>query len=137
MTRGLALPEVEGANGEVPYVVGSRNPNGALTFAAMPLLDPVKMSYTPKAEVRFDAALEPGVPVGVFGRFSKLMLDDMTGGCRIFARDILGGKSVDITTQCVHEAGRVALPGDVLAEIGASKNPSGDDSEPGAVIEVG
>ena len=137
VTRGLALPEVKGADGEVPYVVGSRNPNGVLTFAAMPLLDPVKMSYTPKAEVRFDAALEPDASVGVFGRFGKLVLDDRTGGRRIFARDILGGDSIDITAQCVREAGRVALPGNVLAEIGASKNPSGDDSEPGAVIEVG
>ena len=87
--------------------------------------------------MRFDAALEPGAPVGVFGRFGTLVLDDRTGGRRIFARDILGGKSVDITAKCVRAAGRVVLPGDVLAEIGASKNPSGDDSEPGALVKVG
>ena len=137
VTRGLPLPEVKGANGEVPFVIGSRHPNGALAFAALPLLDPVKMSHTPKAEARFDAALEPGVSVAVFGRFGSLVLDDQTEGRRILAKDILGGGAVDITAKCVRMAGKIVLSGDELAKIGMSKNPSGDDSEPGVVVEVG
>ena len=136
VTRGLPLPEVKGANGEVPFVLGSRHPNGALMFAALPVLDPVKMSYTPKADVRFGAALEPGVPVGVFGEFGSLVLDDRTDGRRVLAHDILGGESVDITAQCHRAAGRIVLPGDVIAGIGSSQNGKGDDSQPGAVILV-
>ena len=136
VTRGLPLPEVKGANGEVPFVIGSRHPNGSLAFAALPLLDPVKMSYTPRAEARFDAAFEPGVPVAVFGRFGSLVLDDRTGGRRIFARDILGGKAVDVSGKCVRQAGKVVLPGEELAKIGVSANSAGDDSEPGVVVEV-
>ncbi|MBQ6329040.1 MAG: hypothetical protein IJI35_08515, partial [Kiritimatiellae bacterium] len=137
VTRGLPLPEVKGTGGEVPFVVGSRHPNGSLAFAALPILDSVKMSYTPRAEVRFDAALEPGVPVAAFGRFGSLVLDDRTGGLRVFARDMLGGEPVDITAQCHRAADRIVLPGDVIARIGSSQNGTGDDSEPGAVVEVG
>ena len=136
IARGLPLPEVEGTDGEAPYVVGSRHPNGALAFAALPLLDPVKLSWTPKATVRFNAALEAGVPVCVFGRFGSLVLNDRTEGGRIVARDILGGDAVDLTAQCRRENGKVVLPGDALAKIGASQNPPGDDSEPGALVEV-
>lgn len=136
VTRGLDLPEVKGASGEIPFVVASRHPNGALSFAALPLLDPVKMSHAPKADVRFGAALEPGVPVGVFGEFGTLVLDDRTGGRRVLARDILGEKSFDITAQCHRVADRIVLPGDVIAGIGSSQNGTGDDSQPGAVISV-
>ena len=136
VTRGLDLPEVKGANGEIPFVVGSRHPNGALAFAALPLLNPVKMSYTPRAEVRFNAALEPGVPVGVFGEFGLLVLNDRTEGHRVLARDVLGGVPIDITARCRREAGRIILPGEVLAKIGASRNPADDDSQPGVVIIV-
>ena len=136
VTRGLPLPEVRGENGEVPYVVGSRHPDGALAFAALPLLDPVRQSYTPTAAVRFDAALEPDVPVAVFGTFGTLTLDDRTAGHRILARDILGGEAHDITGLCRRVAGCVELPGKAIAQVGGSQNPAGDDSEPGAFIEV-
>ena len=121
----------------MPFVIGSRHPNGSLAFAALPLLDPVKMSYTPRAEARFDAALEPGVPVAVFGRFGSLVLDDRTGDRRVFARDMLGGEPVDITSQCHRAADRIVLPGDEIARIGSSQNGTGDDSEPGVVVGVG
>ncbi|MBO7166917.1 MAG: hypothetical protein J6V88_05255 [Kiritimatiellae bacterium] len=136
VTRGIALPEVKGENGEIPYVVASRNPNGALTFSALPLIDSVKKCYTPKAEARFDAALEKGTPVAVFGKFGSLVLDDCTDGRRIVARDIIGGDAVDITDKCVKSAGKIALPGEEIAKIGASMNPNGDDSNPGAIVEV-
>ena len=123
-------------DGEVPFVVASRHPEGALSLAALPLLDPAKGSWTPAAEARFDAALEPGVPVGVFGRFGSVVLDDRTEGRRVAARDLLGGEPVDLTARCVREAGRIVLPGDALAAVGASRNPPGDDSEPGALVEV-
>ena len=136
VTRGLPLPEVKGRDGEVPFVIGSRHPCGALSFAALPLLDPTRMSYTPKADVHFDAALEIGSPVGVFGRFESLVLADQAGGRQIVAHDILGGEVVDITALCRRAAGRIALPGDELLRIGSSQNPPGDDSEPGVVVEV-
>jgi len=136
VTRGLPLPEVKGENGEVPYVLGSRHPNGALAFSAVPLLDPVKLSYTPRVEVRFDAALEPGVPVAVFGRFGSLVLNDRTENGRVLARDLLGGETVDLTAKCVRAAGKIVLPGKDLAAVGASQNPTGDDSEPGTIVEV-
>jgi hypothetical protein len=94
------------------------------------------MSYTPKADVHFDAALEVGSSVGVFGHFASLVLTDRTCGRRIVAHDILGGEVVDITALCSRAAGRVALPGDELWRIGSSQNPLGDDSESGAVVEV-
>ncbi len=136
VTRGLDLPEVKGTNGEIPFVLGSRHPNGSLAFAALPLLDPVKMSYTPKADVRFNAALEPGVPVGVFGEFGSLVLDDRTEGRRVSARDILGGDPVDIAARCRRAAGRIFLLGGLMSRIDSSQNELGDDSQPGTVILV-
>jgi len=137
VTRGLPLPEVKGTDGEVPYVLASRHPNGALAVSVMPVLDQHKGSYTPLADIRLDAVLEPGVPLAVFGVMRSLSLADGTGGASVFARDLCHGKWIDVTLLCRRTEGRIVLPGEELAKIGASQNPSGDDSEPGALVEVG
>jgi len=61
-------------------------------------------------------------------------LRDGTGGDRIFARDLLGGKPVDITVLCRREAGRIVLPGNGFAKVGTSMNPSGGDSAPATEV---
>ena len=136
VTRGLDLPDVRGENGEVPFVLASRYPGGALAVSAMPVLDQHKGSYTPKAAITLASALEPDVPLAVFGMPGSLTFDDGTRGGRVLVRDLLGGRPVDITALCRRESGRITLPGAELAKIGTSMNPAGDDSQPGVLVEI-
>jgi len=137
VTRGLPLPEVRGTSAEVPYVVASRHPNGALALSVMPVIDQNKGSYTPKASVTLDAALEVGVPLAVFGHAESVILRDATDGEPIFARDLLGGKTQDISAACRRADGRIVLPGALLAKIGSACNTGADDSQPGVLVTVG
>ena len=130
VARGLPPPGVS-AKGDVPYVVCSRNPSGALSVAALPRIvggQPI----TPPADVRLDAALAPGVPLAVFGSVQSVTLrrDAKCGG--IFARDLAGGVLHDITTAASVADGWLTLPGDILARIGSELND--DVSMPGALV---
>lgn len=136
VARGLPLPEVRGENTEIPYVLASRHPNGSLAVSVMPVLDRHRGSFTPTASISLEAALEPCVSLAVFGVAGSVSLRDGTCGARVFARDILGGDKVELTPLCRHKEGRIVLPGDLLARIGAALNPSDDDSQPGVVVEI-
>ena len=136
VTRGLPLPEVTGETGEVPYVLASRHPNGALAVSALPVLDQRRGSYTPRASISLEATLEPGVPLAVFGEVGSLTLRDGTDAGRVLVQDLLGGKATDVTAWCRRTSGRLTLPGPLLAKIGRAGNPDGDDSQPGVRIDI-
>lgn len=137
VARGIELPKVHSANGEAPYVVASRNPNGIVTVAALPVIDQTKGSRTPKVDVTLAAELSDEAPLGVFGHLGSLTLHDATAGERIFARDILGGPAIDITAQCARHEGMITLPGDLLTRLGSAFNAPSDDSEPGTCVFAG
>jgi hypothetical protein len=130
VARGLPLPEVA-AKGDMPYVVCSRNPSGALSVAALPRVVREK-TVTPPADVRIDTALAPGAPLAVFGTVQSVTLrrDAKCGG--IFAQDLVGGAIHDITEASVIADGSLTLPGDLLARIGSESND--DDSMPGTLV---
>lgn len=136
VTRGLSLPEVIGTNGEVPFVIANRNPNGALAVAALPLIDQHKGSYTPSASIKLDAELTPETKLGVFGHVGSLTLADNTNGMHIFARDMIGGAPTDITDKCVRSASKITLPGNLLAKLGSAFNTQTDDSEPATLVTI-
>lgn len=132
VARGMKkLPEVTGWNGAKPYVVASRNPNGALSVAALPRLEDGK-GYTVGHYDVYVPEDPRGVPVGVFGRFQSVAFDCPVR-CRVLARDLLGGKPQDITAECAFLKGRVVIPGMVLTKIGGALGT--DLSEPGALVE--
>ena len=139
VTRGLPLPTVTSAeaDGSVPFVTAGRNPTGAKSVAAIPLVTRAKGFHTPRAHVELDAQLAPGEPFGVFGTFADLTVTVAAGaGMRVLAGDLAGGGREDITDACRIEKDRLTLPGALLARLGSKQNAPGDLSTPGALVEL-
>ena len=130
-SRNLPLPEVS-AGSDAPYVLATRYPNGAIAVAALPRIRNERF-FTPRADVRLDAVLEPGVPLGVFGRFGSLSLR-MREGFRVLVADLAGGRRHDLTAACKIVNGVLTLPGDLLARIGTESGA--DESLPAVFVEA-
>ncbi len=130
VARGLPLPEVI-AEGDVPYVLASRNPAGPVAVAALPRVAGEK-SVTPSADVRIDAVPGPDAPLGVFGSFRTLALRAPQNLGRLFAQDLADGPVHDIRAAATVTDGRLVIPGDLLARIG--KETDNDDSLPATLV---
>jgi hypothetical protein len=133
VARGMELPLVSGA--EVPYVIASRNPNGAVSIATLPRLDAKRGYYFPLADVTV-ALGSADQPVGVFGHYKSLTLRDAGGrsGLRILAQDLAADSSVDITARVTFRGSDVVIPGTLIDAIGCSARSPGDVSDPGLVL---
>jgi hypothetical protein len=142
ITRGgLSLPTVKVDAGEPPFVVASRNPNGAICIATLGrtvCTSPTDRKYwTPLADITLAAGKLTG-PIGIFGHYKTLTLtfDAPMSGRTILAQDILDYQSKDITPQAAIKGNTVTLSGDLIDRIGLEKASLGDKSDPGMVISI-
>lgn len=143
VTRGLPLPQVTPVSGSIkPFVVASRNPNGAVAVATL------GRTLCPSAADRewitgevADVALQVGSnsgPIGIFGRYHSLTLtfDKPVAGHRMLMQDLAGSTPQDIT-HLVHASGdSVIIPGALIDRIGRSAATPGDKSDPGLVLVI-
>lgn len=137
IARGLELPEVKGANGEVPFVVASKNPiSGAVTVGALPFLTLERKYHTPLADVALKTPVDAETPLAVFGEVRSLVVACPAKPSAVWAQDAAGGTVHDVTAACVYGNGRLRLPGDLLAKIGREANGPHDLSLPGAMLRV-
>ncbi len=136
VTRGLPLPQVRCA-GDPPFVLASRNPNGAVTIAAIGRVFHDSGYVTPRADVTLDVGTL-GAPVGVFGYFGSLTLaaDAPFGDVQVFAQDLAGDAAVNITDSVTVDGNRLTIPGAVIEAVGLSAAALGDLSDPGMVLIV-
>lgn len=136
VSRGMALPSVR-ADGEAPFVIASRHPNGAIAVAALPRASRQEGIHSPLADVSIEAG-EGASPIGIFGSYRSLTLrlaEDL-GSRRAWVQDLAGESAVDVTVR-VHRNGRsLTLPGDLIHEIGTAARSSGDISDPGLVLQL-
>lgn len=135
VARNLPLPRVY-ADGEPPFVVASRHPNGAVAVATLPRTGAGRLT-TPPADVT--VAIGSGAaPVGVFGvyRSLTLLLDAPLGERRIWAQDLAGEQAHELTIGIDGAATQITLPGEVLRAAGLAAATPGDESEPGVVLAV-
>jgi hypothetical protein len=142
ITRGgLPLPTVTVATGEPPFVIASRNPNGAITIATLGrtiCTSPTDRKYwTPLADITLAAGKLTG-PIGIFGHYKTLTLtfDAPISGRTILAQDILANQAKDITAQVAIKGNAITLPGSLIKQIGLEKASPGDKSDPGMVISI-
>lgn len=141
VTRGLPLPTVMAASGSVkPFVVASRNPNGAVSVATMGRA--LCSSATDRqwitgevADVKLDIGKYSG-PIGIFGRYHSLTLtfDKPMTGQRLLAQDLAGESPQDITRLVRFTGNAVEIPGALIDRIGRSAATRGDKSDPGLVL---
>ena len=143
VTRGLPLPEVTPAVGSIkPFVVASRNPNGAVAVATLgrtlcPSATDRRWITGEVADVTLHVGRNSG-PVGIFGRYHSLTLvfDKSVDGHRVLAQDLAGSIPQDVTRLVHISGGRLLIPGTMIDRIGRSAATPGDKSDPGLVLVV-
>jgi hypothetical protein len=136
IARGLPLPEVA-ADGQPPYVIASRHPNGATAVATLPRRLVGFGEVMPAAEVAVEVA-DDAAAIGVFGRYRSLTLrlPRPLGKGRVWAQDLAGEVPVDVTRQVMLDGDRLTLPGALIDEVGRAVRSPGDGSRPGLVLKV-
>lgn len=136
ISRGLPLPEVK-ANGNIPFVIISKNPNGAVTIATLGRFSDSEGYKTPTADISVQIGAVPNY-IGVFGYYKTLVLEFSTSliNKRILAQDLAGNKSVDITNKVVIKDKQLILTGNLISLIGLNNATPGDLSDPGLVIAI-
>ena len=133
VARGLPLPKVKQLRGDAPFVLASRNPNGALTVGALPRLTVERGFHTPPVSVRLDVELEVGVPLAVFGTFASVSVRAQATGRRVCVRDLAGGKTRDVTDSCRFNGMWLTIDGRAIRCWPVTEN---DRSIPGVRIEL-
>ena len=135
-TRNLELPEVT-ASHDRPFVLAGRFANGTVAVGALPRVHTGRPAAVPPAAVVLDVADAAGL-IGIFGSFERLTLTGkrFSAGERVYAQDLAGDGAVEITRQVRSSAGRLELPGEVIAAVGLAAASPGDHSMPGLVLKV-
>jgi len=134
VSRGLSLPELH-CEAELPFVIASRFPNGAVAVATQGRTTPGQnWNFTPgDVTVAIGAA---GVPSGVFGHYRNLTLrfDGSLGKVRVLAQDVAGQDAEDITPKVIIAGNTLTLPGPLIERVGLSAASNGEISDPGLVL---
>ncbi len=136
ISRGLELAEVEpDKNGNVPFVISSKNPNGAVSVATLGRTAGHEY-FIPRCAVAVDAGRAD--TFGVFGFYSCLTLkaENISDNTKVFIQDLAGDTACDITEDCKIKEGELTISGELIEKIGQSCNAEGDTSEPGVVIKL-
>jgi hypothetical protein len=138
VARGLSLPEVTIPDaGPAPYVIASRNPNGAVAVATLHRISPGRGAYYPLADVTVDVP-DMFAPIGIFGKYRSLTLRFPADPSqyKIYAQDLAADTATNITKKVTHSAGKITLSGDLIEKIGLAAASPGDLSEPALVLKI-
>ncbi len=135
LSRGCPLPSVEAdENGEKPFVVAAHNPNGVLSVATLGRT--VGRSYfIPRCNVSIE--MRGATTLGIFGEYRSLTLSVGDAPIRaVLLQDLAGESAYDITDAVLLENGRLIVSGELIHKLGTEAQPSGDTSEPGALLSL-
>lgn len=133
--RGIAPPAVIDAGDDVPFVVASRNPNGAVAVAALQRTLTGGVIRTPRARVKLNVG-SAKYPIGIFGPYQTLTLEfaESIAQRRILAQDLAANLAVEITNDVKREDRTLTLTGEWIDRVGLSAKTPSDLSEPGLVL---
>ena len=136
ITRGLPLPIVK-ADGEIPFVIASRHPNGAVSIATLGRHSDSYGYKIPLADISFQIGVVP-IAIGIFGYYKSLALNfnDSMENRRILAQDLAGDKAVDITNKVSIKGRQIVLSGNLISQTGLRDATPGDVSDPGLIIVI-
>lgn len=136
ISRGIALPTViPDMNGDTPFVVAAKNPNGAVSVATLGRTK--HRDWTnPLCDIVIDA--KNATLFGVFGYYSSLEIHTsaVNLNSRIFAQDLLTDFAFDITDDVDIVGGCIKISGELITEIGTYGATQGDTSEPGMILRI-
>lgn len=135
ISRGCPLPEaIPDKNGNVPYIVAAKNPNGAFSIATLGrTLD--RKYFIPCCDIT--AFADNAEKIGVFGEYNTLTLKtNLETVSKVFMQDIASDFAYDITDDIIINQSSLTIPGKLIKEIGTEAQPESDTSEPGVLIFV-
>jgi hypothetical protein len=134
ISRGLPLPLVTpDAKGDVPFVVASKNPTGAVTVT-IAARTRNRTYWTPKCKISIKAG--DTRTFGVFGYCESLTINTTLNlkNMVVKAQDLAGDKTVDITPLIIKGKNKLIIPGSLITKIGLGQKSAGDTSEPGLIL---
>jgi len=134
IARGLELPQVD-INDDPPFVITSRNPNGAISIATLGRVSPERGFYVPKANVTIEVGEHRGI-FGIFGSFNNLVIqfEEKLGFKTIFAQDLAGKTATDITNKIIIKAHDLEISGEMIEKLGLFASNVDDISDPRLVM---
>lgn len=133
ISRGCPLPDATPDNdGNVPYIVSAKNPNGAFSIATLGrTLD--RKYYIPACDIT--AYTYDSDTVGVFGEYNTLTLQTNKQTVNsVFMQDLAGNLAYDITCDVTINQNSITIPGKLIKKIGTEAQPKNDTSEPGVIV---
>jgi hypothetical protein len=136
ISRNIPLPVVV-TDGEPPFVIAGRFPNGAVSVYAIQRTKKDKAWYMPVADVTVNATDADG-PFGIFGQYRSLTIRTTRSltRVRVMAQDLAGTSDADITGEVKLAPGSITIPGAVIQRIGLSASTPGDLSDPGMIVAI-
>jgi hypothetical protein len=136
VARGMPLPAVL-TEGEPPFVVASRHPNGAVAVATLTRTLTEEGIFLPLADVTIEVGAGEA-STGIFGRYRSLTLNLAAplGSRRVWAQDLAGEEAIDITDKISATEEWIVLTGELIDQIGLSAATPGDLSYPGLVVKI-
>jgi hypothetical protein len=138
VARNMPLPEVLPADdGELPYVVAARHPDGPVSVATLPRTAPDRGIFHPLGHVTLELS-SLDYPLGVFGRYASLTLHlpEPVDGRAVWVQDLAGDTAVDVSAALEIDNHRLVLPGELIDRQGTTAGTTGDLSDPGLVLIV-
>ena len=134
ISRNTPLPVVSpDDNGLVPYVITSKNPNGAFSIATCGRT--TERNYTiPKCDISVN--IEKSDTIGVFGEYNNLTLENAGDIFQILMQDLAEEQAFDVTNEVYIHQDKVVIPGELIHKTGTMAQPEGDTSEPGVIIKI-
>ena len=136
MARRLPLADVtRDSEGERPFVISSRNPNGVVSVATLGRTAG-RRYFLPRCEVTQE--IGNADTVGLFGHYAAAVLKGsaITASTKVYMQDLAGDTAYDITEHCTVADGMLTIPGEYIDRIGTLANGAGDTSEPGVVVKL-
>ena len=130
--RSISLPQIApDENGEVPYAIAAKNPNGAVSAVFLARTNG-RRYYTPRCNVVLD--VQSADTVGLFGYFKSVTLKSLesTANARIYAQNLSDDFAYDITDNVCISGNAVTIPFSSVEQICTAE----DKSEPGLVIKI-
>lgn len=132
--RDIEQPTVSG-DGIHPYVVASKNPNGAISVATLGRT--VEREYiTPKCVVNLSTG--NCTTFGIFGYYKNLVLSTSldTENIKVIAQDLADETAYDITNMVNIENSIITISGAIFEQICQITQPEKDTSEPGVIVKL-
>lgn len=121
-------------NGNVPYVVASKNPNGVFSVATLGRTSGRKYEI-PKCDILVKTG--ESKTIGVFGEYKNLLIETTYSEISsVLMQDLADEKAYDVTDDVTFEENKIVIPGAVIEKIGTISQPDEDTSEPGVIINL-